>query len=110
MRKIVRSEVWSDDVERKIRELGIEYSSDMVKMVLENVGVEPTKVLIFFRWLEESGLFKHGEWTYNVVAKVLGQEDCIDRFWKVVDEMRSNGYDTEEETFVKVGADFVRGK
>ena len=49
MRKIVRSEVWSDDVERKIRELGIEYSSDMVKMVLENVGVEPTKVLIFFR-------------------------------------------------------------
>ena len=72
--------MWSDDVERKIRELGIEYSSDMVKMVLENVGVEPAKVLIFFRWLEESGLFKHGEWTYNVVAKVLGQEDCIDRF------------------------------
>ena len=82
----------------------------MVKMVLENVGVEPTKVLIFFRWLEKSGLFKHGEWTYNVVAKVLGQEDCIDRFWKVVDEMRSNGNDTEEETFVKVGAVFVRGK
>ena len=44
------------------------------------------------------------------MAKVLGQEDCIDRFWKVVDEMRSNGYDTEEETFVKVEAVFVRGK
>ncbi|KAK7851107.1 pentatricopeptide repeat-containing protein [Quercus suber] len=105
-----RSEVWSDDVERKIRELSIEYSSDMVKMVLENVGVEPTKALIFFRWVEESRLFKPDERTYNAVAKMLGQKDCIDRFWKVVDEMRSNGYDMEEETFVKVLGWFCKRK
>nr|XP_023877985.1 pentatricopeptide repeat-containing protein At3g02490, mitochondrial-like [Quercus suber] len=108
--KIVRSEVWSDDVERQIRELGIEYSSDMVKKVLENVGVEPTKALIFFRWVEESGLFKHDERTYNAMAKVLGREDCIDRFWKVVDEMRSNGYDMEEQIFVKVLGRFCKRK
>ncbi len=108
--KIVRSEVWSDDVERRIRELGIGYSSDMVKLVLENVGVEPAKALIFFRWVEESGLFKHDERTYNSVARVLGREDCIDRFWKVVDEMRSKGYEMEEETYVKVLGRFCKRK
>ena len=108
--KIVRSEVWSDDVERRIRELGIGYSSDMVKLVLENVGVEPAKALIFFRWVEESGLFKHDERTYNAVARVLGREDCIDRFWKVVDEMRSKGYEMEEETYVKVLGRFCKRK
>nr|POF27016.1 pentatricopeptide repeat-containing protein, mitochondrial [Quercus suber] len=82
----------------------------MVKMVLENVGVEPTKALIFFRWVEESRLFKPDERTYNAVAKMLGQKDCIDRFWKVVDEMRSNGYDMEEETFVKVLGWFCKRK
>ncbi|KAF5457004.1 hypothetical protein F2P56_021143 [Juglans regia] len=108
--KIVRSDVWGDDVERQLREFGVTFSSDMVKMVLQNVGVEPTKALIFFRWVEESGLFKHDKLTYNVMARVLGREDCIDRFWKVVDEMRSNGYEMEEETYVKVLGRFCKRK
>lgn len=108
--KIVRSEVWGDDVERRLQELGVTYSSDIVKMVLENVGMEPARALIFFRWVDESGLFKHDEWTYNAMARVLGREDCIDRFWKVVDEMRSNGYEMEEGTFVKVLGRFCKRK
>ncbi|KAB1211091.1 hypothetical protein CJ030_MR6G018077 [Morella rubra] len=108
--KTVRSDVWGDDVERRLQELGVTYSSDMVKMVVENVGVEPTKALIFFRWIEESDLFKHNEHTYNAMARVLGREDCIDRFWKVVDEMRSKGYEMEEETYVKVLGRFCKRK
>ncbi|KAG6656201.1 pentatricopeptide repeat-containing protein At3g02490, mitochondrial-like [Carya illinoinensis] len=110
MCKIVRSGVWGDDVERQLREFGVTFSSDMVKMILQNVGVEPTRALIFFRWVEESGLFKHDEQTYNVMARVLGREDCIDRFWKVVAEVRSNGYEMEEETYVKVLGRFCKRK
>lgn len=108
--RIVRNEVWSDDVERQIRDLNVAFSSDLVKMVLENLGTEPTKALIFFRWMEEAELLKHDQQTYNAVARVLGREDCMDRFWKVVDDMRSNGYELELETYLKVLGRFCKRK
>ncbi|KAM5581068.1 pentatricopeptide repeat-containing protein [Rosa sericea] len=100
--KIVINEVWSDDIERQIRELDVAFSSDVVKMVVENLKTEPTKALIFFRWVEEAGLLKHDQQTYNAVARVLGRIDCRDRFWKVVDDMRSNGCELEFNTYDKV--------
>ncbi|GLU01695.1 hypothetical protein SLE2022_189880 [Rubroshorea leprosula] len=108
--KIVRSEVWGENVEGRLRDLNVAFSSDQVKMILENLGAQPTKALIFFRWVEESGLVKHDEGTYNAMARVLGREDCIDRFWKVVDEMRSKGYEMEMETYVKVLVRFSKRK
>ncbi|XP_050920048.1 pentatricopeptide repeat-containing protein At5g15980, mitochondrial [Lathyrus oleraceus] len=99
--RIVRRSVWSDDVEKEISDLNVGFSSELVKLVLESLGSEPNKVLIFFRWVEESGLFKHDECTYNAMVRVLGREDTIDRFWKVVAEMRSAGFEMEVETFVK---------
>ncbi|KAF2313719.1 hypothetical protein GH714_012952 [Hevea brasiliensis] len=44
------------------------------------------------------------------MARILGREDCIDRFWKVIDEMRSNGHEMEEETNVKVFGRFMKRK
>ncbi|XP_031276181.1 pentatricopeptide repeat-containing protein At3g02490, mitochondrial-like [Pistacia vera] len=108
--KIVRSEVWGDDVEKRLRELNVTFSSDLVKFAVENLGDDPMKALIFFRWAEESGLVKHDGKSYNAMARVLGREDCIDRFWKVVDEMRSRGYQMEEETYVKVLGRFSKRK
>ncbi|KAI4352317.1 hypothetical protein L6164_006581 [Bauhinia variegata] len=108
MLKIVRHNVWGDDVEKQILDLNVVFSSENVKLVLENFGTEPGKALIFFRWLEESGQFKHDESTYNAMARVLGREDTIDRFWKVADEMRSKGYEMEVETFVKVLGRFCK--
>ncbi|OMP02520.1 hypothetical protein COLO4_11027 [Corchorus olitorius] len=100
--KIVRSNIWGEDVEQSLRDLNISFSNDLVKKVVENLGTEPAKALIFFRWVEECGLVKQDELTYNAMARVLGREDCIDRFWKVVDEMKSFGYEMETETYVKV--------
>ncbi|KAH7554367.1 hypothetical protein JRO89_XS12G0179500 [Xanthoceras sorbifolium] len=77
---------------------------------IENLGDEPSKALIFFRWVEDHGLVKHDEMSYNAMARVLGREDCIDRFWKVVDEMRSKGYEMETETYVKVLGRFCKRK
>ncbi|CAJ1836565.1 unnamed protein product [Sphenostylis stenocarpa] len=106
--RIVRNNVWSDDVERQIKDLNVGFSGDIVKMVLEGLASEPTKALIFFRWLEESGMFKHNGGTYNAMARVLGREDSIDRFWKLVGDMRSAGFEMEVETFVKVLGRFCK--
>ncbi|OMO55959.1 hypothetical protein CCACVL1_26860 [Corchorus capsularis] len=108
--KIVRSNIWGEDVEQSLRDLNISFSNDLVKMVVENLGTEPAKALIFFRWVEECRLVKHDELTYNAMARVLGREDCIDRFWKVVDEMKSFGYEMETETYVKVLGRFSKRK
>ncbi|KAF8020580.1 hypothetical protein BT93_G1115 [Corymbia citriodora subsp. variegata] len=108
--RIVKNEVWSEDLEKKLRELDVEFSTDVVKMVLENLATEPMKALILFRWVEESGLIKHNEQTYNAMAIVLGREDCIDRFWKLVDEMKVAGYEIEMETYVKVLDRFCKRK
>ncbi|KAE9595249.1 hypothetical protein Lal_00018888 [Lupinus albus] len=110
VRKIVRRNVWDDDVENQIKELNVEWNSDAVKLVLEGLDIEPSKALIFFRWLEESGVFKHDGSTYNAMARVLGREDSIDRFWKLLGDLRDARYDLEAETLAIVFGRFYRGK
>lgn len=44
----MKKAVWDDDVERELKGLGIRYSSELVKMVLDKIGSEPMKGLIFF--------------------------------------------------------------
>ncbi|XP_004491765.1 pentatricopeptide repeat-containing protein At3g02490, mitochondrial-like [Cicer arietinum] len=106
--RIVRNNVWSDEVEGQIRDLNVGFDSELVKMVLESLGSEPNKALIFFRWVEESEVFKHDGCTYNAMARVLGREDSIDRFWKLVGDMRNAGFEMEVETFVKVLGRFCK--
>ncbi|XP_050381816.1 pentatricopeptide repeat-containing protein At5g15980, mitochondrial-like [Argentina anserina] len=106
--KIVRNEVWSDDTEKQLQGSGVAFCADLVKMVIEELRAEPTKALIFFRWVEEAGLFKHDQETYNAVARVLARKECQDRFWKVVDDMRSNGYELESETYDKGFTGFLK--
>ncbi|CAF1782881.1 BnaC09g41880D [Brassica napus] len=108
--KVVEKEEWSDDVEKQIRELNVEFGSDLVKMIVENLDVEPRKALLFFRWVDESGLFKHDEKTYNAVARVLGREKFLDRFQNVVGEMKSAGYEVEIETYATVSTRFCQSK
>lgn len=108
--KIIRSELWGDNVEGQLQNLEVTFSSDLVAMVLENLGPEPMKALMFFRWLEESHLIKHDEKTYNALLRVLGREDCIDRFWKVSNEMRTAGNEMEVATYVKISGRFYKRK
>ncbi|XP_074309530.1 pentatricopeptide repeat-containing protein At3g02490, mitochondrial-like [Silene latifolia] len=110
VRRIVVRDVWDESVEKDLKGLGIEYSTDLVKMVLEKLAFEPNKGLIFFRWLEESGLFKHDRVTYNTMAIVLGREDCVDRFWNVLRDMRNDGFKLEKRTYIKVLGRFIDRK
>ncbi|OIW05451.1 hypothetical protein TanjilG_12042 [Lupinus angustifolius] len=108
--RIVRRNVWDDDVENQIKELNVEWSGNAVKLVLKGLGSETSKALIFFRWLEESGVFKHDGWTYNAMARVLGREDSIDRFWKLLGDMRDARFDLEDKTFAIVLGRFYKRK
>uniref|UniRef100_A0A7N0UFM6 Pentatricopeptide repeat-containing protein n=1 Tax=Kalanchoe fedtschenkoi TaxID=63787 RepID=A0A7N0UFM6_KALFE len=108
--KIIKNAVWDENVEAQLRSLNGEmFSSAMVVTVLEKVGdAEPVKALIFFRWLEESGLFKHDVQSYNSMLLVLGREDSVDRFWKMAHEMRSAGFELELDTYVKLSDRFCK--
>ncbi|KAA0039407.1 pentatricopeptide repeat-containing protein [Cucumis melo var. makuwa] len=106
--RLVRKNLWGEDVEQQLRDMSVSFSSDMVKMILEDLKTDPAKAYIFFLWIGETGMFKHDEQTYNAMARVLGREDCIDRFWKVVDEMKNQGYKMEMETFAKVLGRFCK--
>ncbi|KAA8547852.1 hypothetical protein F0562_004281 [Nyssa sinensis] len=108
--KLIRKEVWGDEVEKRLRELNIAFSCDLVALVLENLGTQPNKALIFFRWIEESHLCEHDERTYNAMARVLGREDSIEKFWRVVYEMRGAGYEMEMGTYIKALGCFVKRK
>ncbi|XP_021739333.1 pentatricopeptide repeat-containing protein At3g02490, mitochondrial-like [Chenopodium quinoa] len=106
--KIVRREAWDENVEKELSALGVEYTTELVKMVLEKLSEEPMKGLIFFRWVEESGLFKHDQQTYNAMAVVLGRQECLYRFWIVIEDMKNAGYEIELDTYVKVLERFVK--
>ncbi|GFZ18999.1 pentatricopeptide repeat (PPR) superfamily protein [Actinidia rufa] len=80
--KVIRGGVWGDEVEKRLREL---------KHC-------------------ESNLFEYDERTYNAMVRVLGREDCIDKFWRVADEMRGAGYEMGKETYVEVLEQFIKRK
>nr|GEV29214.1 hypothetical protein [Tanacetum cinerariifolium] len=108
--KIVRGEPWGEAVEKKLLDMGVVFMSELVELVLENLGTDGNKAVIFFRWVEESGLFKHDEATYNALVRELGREEYVDKFWRVLGEMKDAGFDMEKGCYVLVLRQFVRKK
>ncbi|OVA19740.1 Pentatricopeptide repeat [Macleaya cordata] len=106
--KVINEKEWDEEVLKRLRDLNISWSSDLVEMVLEHLSVHPTKALMFFWWVEENPSFKHTKQTYNAMVTVLGREDCIEKFWRIVDEMKGAGYVIEMETYVKVMGRFYK--
>ncbi|KAF8398878.1 hypothetical protein HHK36_014742 [Tetracentron sinense] len=108
--KIVRQGEWGEDVEKRLADFNGSLSNNIVTLILEHLSMHPMKALMFFRWVEENGSFKHCKQTYNVMVKVLGREDCIEEFWGVLDEMKDAGYDMEMGTYIKVMGRFYKRK
>lgn len=106
--RVIKQDVWGDNVEKRLNELDIEFSSELVSMVVQNIGLEGNKGLIFFRWVEESGHFKHNKCTYSAMARVLASEDSSVKFWRVVDEMRNSGYEMDKDTYIQILERFVK--
>ncbi|XP_071710810.1 pentatricopeptide repeat-containing protein At3g02490, mitochondrial-like [Rutidosis leptorrhynchoides] len=108
--KVIKQVPWSDDVETKLKDMGVVFTGDLVKLIIEGLGTEPNKAVIFFRWIEESSLYKHDETSYNALARELFREDYMDKFWRLIDEMKTAGFDLEKSTYVGVLSKLVRKK
>ncbi|KAH6791888.1 hypothetical protein C2S52_002365 [Perilla frutescens var. hirtella] len=108
--EIIGKEVWGDDVEKQLKELDVEFTSDLVTGVLDNLEMDPNKALIFFRWVEDSSVFDHDKQSYNALARVLGTEDHSHKFWRVIDEMRSGGHLMERKTYNHLFEQFLEKK
>ncbi|VVA93838.1 unnamed protein product [Arabis nemorensis] len=105
---ILRNEEWSVDLE-KLENLKLNFNRNLVQGVLELSGIETSKALLFFRWLDVPGRFKHDGKTYNSMARVLGKEN-IDQFHEFIEEMRSLGYHMESKTYVTVLNRFLKAE
>ncbi|CAH9102147.1 unnamed protein product [Cuscuta epithymum] len=107
--KIIRQNViWDDNLETQLR--GFNYTSDLVSMVLMNLENEINKGMIFFRWIEESGSFKHDGCTFNAMVRVLGKEGSTEKFWRVMSEMKDSGYEMETSTYLELFQHFTSKK
>ncbi|KAL8471893.1 hypothetical protein ACS0TY_028569 [Phlomoides rotata] len=105
---MIKREVWGEDLEKQLWELGEEFSSDLVTRVLGNLEMDPNKALIFFRWVQESGVFKHDQRSFNAMARVLGEEDHTEKFWRFANEMKSEGHEMERETYIHILGQFIK--
>ncbi|KAK9156434.1 hypothetical protein Sjap_003914 [Stephania japonica] len=99
---LVVSHEWGEDVQKRIGEVNVSWSDDLVVYVVEHLSAQPMKALMFFWWLQESQSFKHNKLTYNAVVNVLARKDSIEKFWVVAKEMREAGYEMETKTYFKV--------
>ncbi|KAH7684187.1 TPR-like protein [Dioscorea alata] len=100
----------SEEVYKNLNELEIILSSDLILAVLDRIGSDPRKALMFFRWAEKKPSFRVDGSIYNALARVCGREDCIDEFRVFLQKMKNEGFEMEKETYVKVSDRFYKRK
>ncbi|XP_078169850.1 pentatricopeptide repeat (PPR) superfamily protein [Carex rostrata] len=98
-----------EDFGKELKSTKFVLSEDMVVLVLRELRRSPLKALAFFNWVKdtESG-YKHGSVSYNAMARVLGRDDSLEKFWDLVREMKQNGFDVDIDTYVKVLRQFLK--
>ncbi|KAM0936525.1 putative pentatricopeptide repeat-containing protein BIR6 [Dioscorea sansibarensis] len=108
--KILRECSESEEVYKNLNELEVSLSSDLVRAVLDRIGSDPRKALMFFRWAEKKPSFRMDGSVYNALARVCGREDCIEEFQTFLQKMKNEGFEMEKETYVKVSDRFYKRK
>ncbi|KAG2649261.1 pentatricopeptide repeat-containing protein At3g02490, mitochondrial-like [Panicum virgatum] len=89
----------------------VEVTDELVALVVEKVGQFPQQAMVFFRWVEQSaGAGISWGKVYNVMAKVLGREDCIEEFREVLHKMRGKGLEMDRDVYVTVTDRFLKRK
>ncbi|KAF7129674.1 hypothetical protein RHSIM_Rhsim10G0062300 [Rhododendron simsii] len=104
--QLIQRHLGVDGAEKRLRELDVSYSSELVLMIFRELGslhVEEEAAMSFFRWLQESNLFEHDETTYNALLRFLGRNcragsitGTTETFRRVADEMRGAGFEIGE--------------
>lgn len=109
---VVKKSDWGNDVERKLEEMGISVSENLVLRVLKELRGrgDLLKALSFFKWVGESLDFKHNSVTYNGILRILCREQTVQEFWSMVKEMKTEGYEIDIDTYVKISREFQKSK
>nr|XP_043635877.1 pentatricopeptide repeat-containing protein At3g48250, chloroplastic [Erigeron canadensis] len=112
VRVVVESDGWGNGVEKRLNEMKFDekLSDNLILRVLKELRKYPLKALVFFRWVGEKFGFEHSSVTYNGILRVLGQEDSMEEFWDVFDEMKSYGYEMDLDTYLKIARLFQKRK
>ncbi|KAJ1704257.1 hypothetical protein LUZ63_004036 [Rhynchospora breviuscula] len=92
-----------EDFGKELENTEFTLSEDMVLLVLRELRKSPLKALAFFNWVKDRGTgYEHGSASYNAMARVLGRDDSLEKFWDFVGEMKEKGFDVNIDTYVKV--------
>ncbi|KAF9603247.1 hypothetical protein IFM89_034580 [Coptis chinensis] len=99
---------WNDDVKKKLGELDVKLSENVLLRILTALRKHPLKDLCTFRWVEEHMGYKHNAVTYNSMLRVLGKKESIEEFWSLAKELKSAGHDIDSDTYIKLSRFFIR--
>lgn len=107
---IVLQTEWNVEVENGLGELKIVLSDNFVLRVLKELRNYPSKALKFFHWAGRCNGYEHNTVTYNGIARVVGRDDSIELFWRVVEELKSAGHEMDIDTYIKISRQFQKNK
>ncbi|KAK8914565.1 Pentatricopeptide repeat-containing protein [Platanthera zijinensis] len=108
--QILKEKNTPEEIHKSLMELNISLSSVFITSVLESIGSNPQKALIFFQWVRDQQLFNIDGTVYNAIAKVLGGEDHVKEFWAVLHQMRNAGHGMENRMYFTVMDRFHKRK
>ncbi|XP_042499996.1 pentatricopeptide repeat-containing protein At3g48250, chloroplastic [Macadamia integrifolia] len=108
--EVVMASDWSDEVEKKLGQLGLSLSENTLLRVLKELRAHPLKALGVFRWAANHLGYKHSTVTYNAILHNLGWVESIEEFWDMVREMKDAGHEIDLDTYIKLSRQFQKSK
>lgn len=111
LKNVEDGSLFSVEAVKRLKEVDLNLSELNVIKIIREMREYPTKALGFFRWVsEENPEFKQKSVIYNAMARVLGRDNSIDRFWDLIEEMKEIGILLDFDTYIKLLRQFVKSK
>ncbi|KAL5064572.1 hypothetical protein RYX36_026309 [Vicia faba] len=105
---VISGSEWGDEVMNELAELKIKYSVSFVIRVLKELRICPLKAYKFFHWVGKQSGYQQNSVTYNAVARVLARPASVDKFWSVLEEMKSVNHELDIDTYMNIEMQFVK--
>ncbi|XP_027331971.1 pentatricopeptide repeat-containing protein At3g48250, chloroplastic-like [Abrus precatorius] len=107
---IIAENEWGHEVMNELTKLQIQLSDNFLIRVLKELRYHPSAAYNFFHWVGKQSSFEHNTVTYNAIARVLARTDSIEKFWSIIEEMKSVGHELDIDTYIKVSRQLRKHK
>ncbi|XP_068669668.1 pentatricopeptide repeat-containing protein At3g48250, chloroplastic-like [Aristolochia californica] len=104
------AEVTSEETETLSEKSNSKLTHESVIYALRKLSKTPEKALKFFSWVIENNESKLSGTAYNLMLRILVNEEWIKDFWFVLKEMTFKGYQLNEETYKTLSSCFKTAK